>query len=188
MEMDAASVRELQSMLAAKKDVASLTPIEARLSEVLSTMSPSTGKRLKRHCLLGDDEYDMTDQTFLSIGLSLHDVPVTFDDIDYPSIMNAFQAQKAPEEGRKKYTTVSSIAAVDMGRHESIDIKEWDDGKDDLMVEILRVFISQHPDLQRVLLSTDVTNFVETSVADVYWPKRIPSMWKAIKEEIQSSS
>lgn len=191
MEIDARTVRELQGMIAVKEEVASLTAIETRLREVLHYFSSMPKrKRRKPHnseeraaALTSANSFGTSD-----IGLSVIDVPVTFNGLQYPSIMNAFQAQKAPAHCRSVYTECNATEAAKLGREENIDIKQWDECKYDLMMEIFRHFIGQNKQIQKTLMESDLSTMWEDILTDSYWPSLIPSMWRTIQGELDPLS
>jgi hypothetical protein len=73
------------------------------------------------------------------LGVSMNGTrPFTYDGIQYDSIQNAFQAQKAPPSERSEFSDVIPSEAARMGRSCKIDPEEWDANRLSLMTRVRR--------------------------------------------------
>jgi predicted NAD-dependent protein-ADP-ribosyltransferase YbiA (DUF1768 family) len=75
----------------------------------------------------------------------------TYDGIQYDSIQNAFQAQKAPRSERSEFSDLMPSEAVRMGRSCKIDSDEWDANRVTLMTELYRCQAAEHQDMADTL-------------------------------------
>ena len=112
---------------------------------------------------------------FINVTLTPHEqLPFTFENIDYRTAFNAFQAQKAPPEKRSEFSKLCIQEATDLGRTYTIDTATWDSGRKDLMYKIIKSQAYQHDDLkQRILEHGDTDNVGK---------ERNGSIWYKIKK------
>ena len=190
---------ELSGMLAIVEPTRALSPVEAKAKEILdrwmSSSSPSPtfqGKRRRQYRIMpGQDDVGEEDDDFAACSTVAYGIsPLSAYEVDYngfvfPTMMHAFQAQKANSKGGQlKYTTCTLSEAANMGRVEVIDIQEWDANKDELMLDIMRTFMGQHEHARRAIEHNDLATLKETAMVDNYWPSRIPDMWRELKKEL----
>lgn len=128
-----------------------------------------------------DDTAD--DHSAVRLGLTVHETrPFDFGGVIYDTAMNAFQAQKAALADRHRFAKVSWVDAVQMGRGCKIDVEEWNDNRQDLMLAILREQAQQHRTLKaKVRQCGDA--YTEDSMKDDYWHTHLPLIWATLKEE-----
>lgn len=115
----------------------------------------------------------------------LSDNPVTVDGLTYRTVMNAFQAHKAPAAMRAEFANVGAGKAADLGRRQTIDIAEWDKNKDALMSSLLAKCVEQNPEMQQTLtsLTTEQRHWLlEDLLPDDYWPTVVPQMLLTIAD------
>lgn len=106
------------------------------------------------------DEY-----RFLS---NFHSAPVTFDGITFPDVECAFQAQKEPEMAHL-FTRLTPAQAKRNGRRARLR-DDWDDVKDDIMYELVRLKFKHHLSLRAKLLATGQRELIEGNAwDDTYW-------------------
>lgn len=187
-------IAELSGMLEVVESTRSLSTIEAKAKQIVELWSasppksPTKRRRLKRFCPEDDDVLDGEDTdascTTVALGISpLSAYNVVYNGLVFPTMMHAFQAQKANKKLQSKYTTCTLADAAAMGRMEVIDIDAWDANKDSLMLDIMRAYLDQHEHAKLALKDNDLLTLKETSMPDAYWPSRIPEMWRGIKAE-----
>ena len=193
-----ALLSEMSGMLAmAEHGGATLSPIEAKAKQLVdlwsSLPSPSPGQRKRRMQRIMQDEDDvfgedgatMSPCTTVALGISpVSAYTVVYNGLVFPTMMHAFQAQKADTSRQSKYTTCSLAESASMGRAEAIDISKWDANKDKLMLDIMRAYMNQHDHAKLALKDNDLTHLKETAVPDFYWSARIPGMWRNLKQEV----
>lgn len=95
---------------------------------------------------------------------------VEYEGIAYPSSEHAFQAAKTLDRNERiKIARASSPGmAKTLGRHVSLR-RDWEETKDSIMEEILRIKFS-NPELKDKLLRTGDSRLVEGNTwGDVYW-------------------
>ncbi len=90
----------------------------------------------------------------------------------WPTVEHYFQAMKFEgtvyeEEIRN---TVRAIDVAAQGRNRSLPLRaDWEQVKNDIMLEALRAKFTQHKALQDILLSTGNALLVEHTANDAYW-------------------
>lgn len=95
---------------------------------------------------------------------------VEYEGIAYPSSEHAFQAAKTLDRNERiKIARASSPGmAKTLGRHVSLR-RDWEETKDSIMEEILRIKFS-NPELKDKLLKTGDSSLVEGNTwGDIYW-------------------
>lgn len=97
---------------------------------------------------------------------------VTYEGIRYPSVEHAFQAAKTLDENERKRFAVMKTAADAKYFGRRVDLREdWEQIKDDVMLECLRSKFS-NKELKEKLLSTQSRMLVEgNNHGDKYWGK-----------------
>lgn len=83
-----------------------------------------------------------------------------------------FQAQKfaGTEHEEKVRLAHSPKEAAELGRSRKLPLrKDWEEVKDELMLEALRAKFTQHKDLKEILLDTGDAILVEHTKNDFYW-------------------
>ena len=96
---------------------------------------------------------------------------VHYEDLDYPSVENAYQAAKWPSNKRQEFTMVSAARAKMLGKKApQFDAKEWNAKKFQIMATlVLQKFIMNQP-LKEMLLATEDAYLEEmNSWNDTYW-------------------
>lgn len=173
------------------RDERELTDLEREMLKAIRKLQKQTPAKRKR--LVSDDD-DLTallcdNVTTSSLGLSpIFDFEVDFHGIVYPTPMNAFQAQKAKNSSsRIKYTLCSVAEASKYGRAEEIDISKWDAEKYELMQDILRETLLQHPETAKCLVEASMDNLVEDTLKDPYWPHHLPQIWRTLRDELREA-
>lgn len=172
------------------RDERELTDLERDMLKAIRKLQKQTPTKRKR--LVSDDD-DLAallcdDVTTSSLGLSpIFDFEVAFNGLVYPTPMHAFQAQKADALGRTKYTACSIAEASKYGRAEEIDISKWDAEKYDLMQDILRETLLQHPETAKCLVEASLDHLVEDTLRDPYWPQHLPQIWRTLRDELREA-
>jgi len=97
--------------------------------------------------------------------------PVEFEGKVYPSSEHLYQALKTldPEEREQVRLAPTPGASKKMGK--TITLRpDWDDVKDGIMEEIIRLKFTQNPELAEKLLATGDAELIEGNWwGDVYW-------------------
>ncbi len=150
-------------------------------------------------------EYDSEHNITSKLGISPVQLSVTINGIMYPSLMHAFQAHKerytqdlsdkdmADKDAivtarMKEYTTIDLTAANHKGRHLNLDIKAWDEEKDDIMYSIISKCLEQDDDVKHKLMMT-TNDIVEDTLPDEYWGGRCNNLgksWMRLRTEIKA--
>lgn len=90
----------------------------------------------------------------------------------WPTTEHYFQAQKfvGTEYEEKVRCAKSASEAAQMGRDRSLPRRaDWQQKKEEIMLDALRAKFSQHPELKTLLLSTDDALLVEHTTNDSHW-------------------
>ena len=111
----------------------------------------------------------------------------TYDGIQYDSIQNAFQAQKAPRSERSEFSDAMPSEAVRMGRSCKIDSDEWDANRVALMTELYRCQVAEHQDMADTLYEWRSKTIKEDAVPCPFWQKTMPAIWKMIGRELAAN-
>lgn len=106
---------------------------------------------------------------------------VLFKGLTYPSVQNAFQAQKAARQDRTPFTTCDPWDAARLGRECVIDVSAWDANRRKLMKAILSAQVSQHSEMRKILRSNP--KIEEETLLDPFWMREMPKIWKEISDE-----
>ena len=138
-----------------------------------------------------DDDVDVTPSDELlkcgciNLGVSMNgNRPFTYDGVQYDSIQNAFQAQKAPPSERASFSTVMPSDAARMGRSCKIDIDEWNANRASVMTELYRAQVAEHRDMANTLYKWRMKTIKEDAILDPFWQMTMPTIWKTIGREI----
>ena len=109
------------------------------------------------------------DHRFLS---NYHLCPIWYEDKEYPSSENAYQAAKFPDMMRNQFQNISPKEAKTLGKTlkmNSDQREQWDQKRLDVMSEILMTKFSK-PELKSLLLKTGDKYLEETNYwQDCYW-------------------
>lgn len=91
---------------------------------------------------------------------------VEYGGIKYQNSEAAYQAQKTIDDTvMRRFATLSPEAAKRMGR--SIQLRpDWEQVKDDIMLNVCRCKFRQHPDLARELVETGNEELIEGNTWD----------------------
>lgn len=85
---------------------------------------------------------------------NFYEVPVVYKGLTYQNNEAAFQAQKTLDENiRRQFVDLDPSEAKNLGRKISLR-PDWEDVKEQEMLEICRAKFTQHPDLMQRLLMT----------------------------------
>jgi ribA/ribD-fused uncharacterized protein len=98
--------------------------------------------------------------------------PIEVDGETWPTSEHYFQARKfvRPEDRDEIRREPSPMRAASMGRDRSKPIREdWDEVRDDVMLQALRAKFTQHDCLRELLLSTGTAEIIEHTRNDRYW-------------------
>lgn len=98
--------------------------------------------------------------------------PIHLDGKIWPTTEHYFQAKKFEgtefEEQIRKATTPSEAARI--GRKRSLPLRpDWDNVKENVMLDALLAKFCQHSDIEKTLLDTGNAKLVEHTVNDKYW-------------------
>ena len=116
----------------------------------------------------------------------------------WPTVEHYFQAQKfagTPYEGQIQ-KAASPMKAAEMGRTCKIKMRRnWDNIKDNVMLEALQAKFSQHPELKALLLATGDSVLVEHTENDSYWgdggdwsgKNRLGKLLMKVREELKQA-
>jgi ribA/ribD-fused uncharacterized protein len=90
----------------------------------------------------------------------------------WPSTEHYFQAQKFA--GTSQETAIQNAStpakAAEMGRNRKIRIRpNWDNVKDNVMLEAVRAKFTQHSELKAMLINTGDAMLIEHTENDAYW-------------------
>lgn len=109
----------------------------------------------------------------------------------------AYQWEKFPEALRVRSGILYAMSAHDAfkiaGANTHLRRKDWDDVKADIMLEILRKKVEQHPYVAKKLLETGYRVLVEDSWRDDYWgwgPHKnginmLGELWMEVRQEVR---
>jgi ribA/ribD-fused uncharacterized protein len=98
--------------------------------------------------------------------------PVKLNGKEWPTSEHYFQARKLLDETLQEEIRSASTPgeAARLGRDRTRPLRaDWELVKDGVMYEVVLAKFSQHPDLQRRLLSTGDAYLVEHTEKDGYW-------------------
>lgn len=100
--------------------------------------------------------------------------PYTFSDGSriWPTSEHYFQAQKffVPQIQEKIRQIASPMDAALEGRNRQNPLRsDWEEVKDEVMLQALRMKFSQNPEIARELLATGDANIIEHTRNDAYW-------------------
>lgn len=98
--------------------------------------------------------------------------PVSLKGLVWPTTEHYFQAQKfVGTEFEEMVRCANSAAeAAQMGRDRSLPRRaDWQEMKEEIMLDALRAKFSQHPELRELLLATGNALLVEHTANDSYW-------------------
>jgi predicted NAD-dependent protein-ADP-ribosyltransferase YbiA (DUF1768 family) len=164
------------------------------LANALATFddAPSNRLTLSRSCLVLDAarkavfEWHNDDDGTLrasKIGLNIlsHYEFVFRDGHRYNTAMNCFQAQKATDTMKGVYEDCSVVQALSMGQACTIDVSAWGKNRKQLMTEILRTQVEQHPDLACAVRDYGDMYIEDVMFFDPYWSATLPVIWKEIQ-------
>lgn len=96
--------------------------------------------------------------------------PARFEDIDYPTAENAFQAAKSLNpKVRERFTEITPSEAKRLGR--SVPLRQdWNRIRINVMTGIVRDKFTRNPDLKRLLLATGDAILIEGNTwGDRFW-------------------
>lgn len=123
---------------------------------------------------------------------------VKIDDIEYPSIVHAFQAAKvlssdAPDKvEQQKLIAKSKISVANaMGRSCKIDLQQWEQDKGPIMRNILSLAVEQDDDVKQFLLGTG-TETIHEDVMGGEWNtdngNKLGELWMEVREALKKGS
>lgn len=97
---------------------------------------------------------------------------VRIDGVNWATSDHYFQAQKFLAEADKEAVLCAAtpFAAAQIGRERHRSFRaNWEDVRDNVMLDVLRAKFTQHVDLREILLSTQGAALVEHTKNDRYW-------------------
>jgi len=104
-------------------------------------------------------KFNGTDYKFLS---NFWKAEITYEGIKYPSSEHAYQASKTLEVvERQAIADLTKCGDAKRAGRKVTLRKDWDDVKDGIMLDILRIKFSMHPDLKQKLIDTGDAILVE---------------------------
>lgn len=98
--------------------------------------------------------------------------PFVFDNRVWKTSEHCYQAMKFENVKLQEMIRAlpTAMAAAITGRNPAYPLRDmWDENKEVFMIRILRAKFSQHPQLKKILLSTNNNKIVERSYKDFYW-------------------
>jgi N-glycosidase YbiA len=126
------------------------------------------------------------------------DYPVTLKGREWPTSEHYFQAQKfagTKHEERIRTEAKRPSTVAKMGKDRSLPLrKDWEDVKEEIMLEALRAKFTQHEKLRDLLVSTGDAILVEHTPNDSYWGdggdgsglNRLGGLLMRLREELRS--
>ena len=97
---------------------------------------------------------------------------VFYDGLFYKNSEAAFQAAKFLDEKIKEnFLYLNPSDARKLGKSRSLPLrKDWEEVKDEIMYDIVKAKISQHPEILKILLETNDAMLIEGNTwGDKYW-------------------
>ena len=97
---------------------------------------------------------------------------VFYDGLFYKNSEAAFQAAKFLDENiKKRFLYLSPSEARKLGKSRSLPLRrDWEEVKDNIMHEIVRAKLTQHPEILKRLLDTKDLELIEGNTwGDRYW-------------------
>lgn len=98
--------------------------------------------------------------------------PIELDGHTWPTTEHYFQAMKFPDP--QQQAAIRAVAAPGPAKQLAwsegmVCRSDWDEVRDEVMLQALRAKFTQHPDLQAQLLATGDAMLVEHTRNDSYW-------------------
>lgn len=126
---------------------------------------------------------------------------ILYKGVNYPTVEHAYQSMKfidtAPEIA-KEIAQCSSPGSAKMIAHKNIEKqnKDWINISIDVMEELLRAKIDQHPFVKQKLLETKDLIICEDSPYDSFWgigknrdgENHLGKLWMKLRDELKSSN
>lgn len=125
-------------------------------------------------------------------------IRVKKDDIEYPSIVHAFQAAKvlssdAPDkvEQQKSIAKSNITVANAMGRSCKIDLQKWEQDKGPIMRNILSLAVEQNDVVKQALLDTG-SEIIHENIMGGEWNmdngNKLGELWMEVREALRKGS
>jgi ribA/ribD-fused uncharacterized protein len=114
--------------------------------------------------------YSTSDQYGALSNFSPH--PIEIDGIRYPTVEHYFQAKKFHDEAYREKIRLASNpkTAKTLGRSRKVPIRtDWEQVKDEIMLQACRAKFLAHNDVKELLLSTGDEELIENAANDYYW-------------------
>lgn len=112
---------------------------------------------------------------------NLYKRPITFEGVEYPTSEHAYQAGKPRKDSVRAWLMAApSPSLLAMAAHGLYvwDVHpDWSKTKFDRMKRVLQAKFTQHPDLQKILLSTGEARLVEAATVD----NAVNRLWGEVK-------
>lgn len=104
---------------------------------------------------------------------NFHEAPFTLYGRIWPTVEHCFQAQKFPTDPilqEKIRTAKTPLSAKRLGRTKTSHFRtDWNEVRDNIMLECLQAKFSQNPPLATLLKETGTAQLREKSLSDSYW-------------------
>lgn len=122
---------------------------------------------------------------------------IEIDGIVYPTAEHAYQAAKCTDpQGKAEVIAARSplmTKQISNDKYKSAKDPNWDDIKLGIMENILRIKLSQHPEVRESLLATGSEEIAEDSPVDYFWGRgkdgagqnQLGKLWMRLRDEIK---
>lgn len=97
---------------------------------------------------------------------------IEMDEQWWPTVEHYFQAQKFHDEAyrEKIRITRNTKQAKELGRTRELPLRpDWEEVKDEIMLQACRKKFQTHPEATELLLSTGDEEIIENAPSDYYW-------------------
>lgn len=93
---------------------------------------------------------------------------ITIGSLVYTNAEAAFQAQKNTDYAHQ-FVNLTGAQAKRLGRKIPIDIRDWNQRRNQVMLNVIRAKFSQNPRLAKLLAQVDAPIVEENTWGDTYW-------------------
>ena len=100
---------------------------------------------------------------------NFHPCKIKYGGLVYPSVEHAYQAAKAPPDGRTAFLGITASQAKHLGRRKAC-VPDWDNWKVSIMRELLQIKFAPDTPLAKKLIATAPAKLVEGNYwGDTFW-------------------